>query len=225
MKINIILLLLILLLFPILSVNGQNKYTVEPGVKNNQIILELSNISRSVSAKNLEVKLIRGINHITFTQTENRIKKIERGTETEASFIFDVSYNIGNIEADTVEFLITDNKTIRLTKQFIFTYTQPKEFRLEQNYPNPFNPTTKIRYAVAQDAKRERSNVVLKVYDILGNEVATLVNEEKPAGYYEVEFNASSLASGVYVYRLTSGNPSTSSGHRFISTKKMMVLK
>ncbi len=99
-----------------------------------------------------------------------------------------------------------------MTKQFIFSYTGPKEFKLEQNFPNPFNPTTTIQYQLPQDAK-----VTLKVYDILGSEVATLVNEEQEAGYKEVKFNGSNIASGMYVYRLHSGN--------FVSTKKMMVVK
>ncbi|RPI60544.1 MAG: T9SS C-terminal target domain-containing protein, partial [Ignavibacteriales bacterium] len=70
-------------------------------------------------------------------------------------------------------------------------------FVLNQNYPNPFNPTTKIQYAISST-----QFVTLKVYDVLGREVATLVNEEKPAGGYEVQFNASSLSSGVYIYTL-----------------------
>ena len=88
----------------------------------------------------------------------------------------------------------------------------PSTFSLEQNYPNPFNPSTKIKYSVTQS-----SNVVLKIYDVLGNEVATLVNEEKPAGSYEVEFNPSSLTSGVYFYKLQAGS--------FVDTKKMILQK
>jgi hypothetical protein len=85
-------------------------------------------------------------------------------------------------------------------------------FNLAQNYPNPFNPTTKISYTIP-----ERNNVSLKIYDMLGREVATLVNTTKEAGNYEVNFNASNLASGLYIYKLTAGN--------FVSTKKMMLLK
>ncbi|MDY0081657.1 MAG: T9SS type A sorting domain-containing protein [Ignavibacteriaceae bacterium] len=88
----------------------------------------------------------------------------------------------------------------------------PMIYSLEQNYPNPFNPTTIIRYQIPQDGI-----VTLKVYDILGSEVATLVNEQKPAGRYEINFDASKLASGVYIYKLQSGN--------YISSKKMMLLK
>ena len=73
----------------------------------------------------------------------------------------------------------------------------PKEFVLHQNYPNPFNPSTKIKYTppifIASEAKQSQM-VTLKVYDVLGNEVATLVNEEKPAGEYEVEFNVNQLS-------------------------------
>lgn len=88
----------------------------------------------------------------------------------------------------------------------------PKEFSLAQNYPNPFNPKTNIEFRIS-----DFGFVTLKVYDILGNEIATLVNEEKPAGEYEVEFDATSLTSGIYYYRLTAGNHS--------STKKMILMR
>jgi hypothetical protein len=90
--------------------------------------------------------------------------------------------------------------------------TSPMEFSLDQNYPNPFNPTTTIKYAVPKTV-----NVDLKVFDILGREVKTLVNETKSAGYYEVQFNANSLAGGVYFYRLKAGE--------YIKTGKMLLLK
>ena len=88
----------------------------------------------------------------------------------------------------------------------------PSEFSLEQNYPNPFNPTTSIQYAVIS-----RQFVSLKVYDVLGNEVATLVNKEMQVGSYEAEFDGSELTSGVYFYKLQAGN--------FIKTKKMILIK
>ena len=86
------------------------------------------------------------------------------------------------------------------------------EFKLYQNYPNPFNPVTSIQYAISNS-----QFISLKVYDILGKEVAVLVNEEKPAGNYEVTFNASGLPSGVYFYQLNAGS--------FFETKKMVLLK
>ena len=93
----------------------------------------------------------------------------------------------------------------------------PSEFLLSQNYPNPFNPSTKIKFTIPSNVKSETSNVILKVYDILGNELATLVNKELPAGEYEVKFDAGNLSSGMYFYKLQAGS--------FIETKKMVLLK
>ena len=86
------------------------------------------------------------------------------------------------------------------------------DYNLFQNYPNPFNPATRLSFVTSTS-----SFVSLKVYDVLGNEVATLVNEEKPAGKYEMDFDASSLPSSVYFYQLRAGN--------FIQTKKMILLR
>lgn len=88
----------------------------------------------------------------------------------------------------------------------------PIKFKLKQNYPNPFNPTTVISYQLAA-----HSRVSLKVYDILGNEIATLINEEKHTGTFEVKWDASKFPSGVYFYQLKAGS--------FIETKKMVLLR
>jgi hypothetical protein len=96
----------------------------------------------------------------------------------------------------------------------------PLTFSLYQNYPNPFNPATTIRYNIS-----EPSFVSLKVYDVLGNEIATLINEAKSAGNYEVEFDGTELSSGIYLYQLSAGNPEPSSGQGFVETKKMILLK
>jgi hypothetical protein len=88
----------------------------------------------------------------------------------------------------------------------------PTEFALMQNYPNPFNPSTKIKYQVPRT-----EFITLKIYDILGNEVTTLVNESKEPGEYEIDFNGSKLSSGVYFYTLRSGS--------FYDTKKFILMK
>jgi hypothetical protein len=88
----------------------------------------------------------------------------------------------------------------------------PTECFLSQNYPNPFNPSTNIKFRVA-----DFGFVSLKVYDILGREIATLVNEEKPAGEYQVDFNSANLPSGIYFYRLKAGG--------FVQTKKFILMK
>ena len=102
----------------------------------------------------------------------------------------------------------------------------PDEFRLEQNYPNPFNPSTIIRYTISTpphpshyqgEGEREGLFVSLKIYDILGKEIAVLVDEQKPAGVYDVTFDAVNLPSGLYFYRLEAGS--------FVETRKMVLIK
>jgi hypothetical protein len=88
----------------------------------------------------------------------------------------------------------------------------PKEFSLEQNYPNPFNPTTKIQYGIPEESK-----VVLKIYNVLGQQVAQIINDIQPAGYYSVDFDASKLTSGIYLYKIEAKN--------FNSVKKMILVK
>lgn len=95
---------------------------------------------------------------------------------------------------------VEDNKTI------------PINFSLEQNYPNPFNPSTVISYQIPHDGL-----VTLKIYDITGAKIRTLINENKPAGKHEVKFDASGLPSGVYMYKISSGN--------FVQVKKMLLMK
>src|SRR5690606_33730869 len=90
--------------------------------------------------------------------------------------------------------------------------TIPKDFNLKQNYPNPFNPTTVISYQLPVS-----SVVSLKVFDLLGREVATLVDGRVSAGDHKVRFNASGLSSGMYIYRLSSGD--------FVESRKMTVIK
>jgi hypothetical protein len=87
-----------------------------------------------------------------------------------------------------------------------------ESYNLEQNYPNPFNPSTTINFSVPSS-----EFVTLKVFDVIGNELATLVNEEKSTGSYEVKFDAKGLSSGIYFYKLTAGN--------FIETKKMILIR
>ena len=92
------------------------------------------------------------------------------------------------------------------------------EFKLYQNYPNPFNPVTTINYTVPYlEDKNENSNLTLKVYDILGNEVRTLIDERLSPGNYSIDFDASDFPSGVYYYQLKTKN--------YLETKKMILLK
>lgn len=101
----------------------------------------------------------------------------------------------------------------------------PETFDLDQNYPNPFNPSTTIRFQIPEAAR-----VTLKVYNVLGQEITTLVDEERAAGTYDVLFDASALPSGAYFYRLQAGYPSFEIGRKgqlneFIQTRKFLLLR
>lgn len=124
-----------------------------------------------------------------------------------ASVNEEVGLSLSDIQMDNVV-LEKSNLNVRNFKG----ESIPVEYAFEQNYPNPFNPSTTITYQIPKDGM-----VTLKVYDILGSEVATLVNEEKITGRYEVNFDASSIATGVYVYRLNVND--------YVSVKKMILLK
>ena len=117
------------------------------------------------------------------------------------------NYTLANIVSDNTTLAKKNFNKVNFTGREI-----PTSYDLAQNYPNPFNPSTTIRFQIPKDGI-----VTLRIYDILGAEVATLVNEEKVAGKYEVNFNASSLASGVYIYKIQAGT--------FINSKKMLLVK
>ena len=180
------------------------------------------------------------LNWSTATELNNYIFEIERKTADQEYYT--IGYVEGNGSTAEPHEYSYDDKNVERGKyhyrlkqiDYIGSYMYSKEvevdvtgiitFSLYQNFPNPFNPSTKIKYEIPAVGTRDRVSVQLKVYDVLGNEVATLVNEEKQPGTYEVEFSTNShsgesrkLTSGIYFYQLKSGN--------FVETKKMILLK
>ncbi len=130
------------------------------------------------------------------------------------------------LRADAIRFQWLSDNTTAVTGP---RPDSPTVYGLYQNYPNPFNPTTTITYQIPSAnlgvGILELEFVSLKVYDVLAREVATLVNERKRPGVYRATFDASGLASGVYVYRLTAGSPSPGSGYSFIQTRRMLLIR
>ena len=124
------------------------------------------------------------------------------------TYQFDVIGDPQSLVFDPGNWILKNNTIITSLEDLTF----PAQFSLEQNYPNPFNPSTTIEYSVPQNGL-----VTLKVYSILGKEVATLVNEQVDAGKHKIDFDAIGLNSGVYFYKIESGN--------FVETKKMILLK
>jgi photosystem II stability/assembly factor-like uncharacterized protein len=191
-----------------------------------QVPVELTSFTASISGNNVN------LSWSTATETNNSGFEIERSKKLEvrSQMWKKIGFVIGNGTTTEPQFYtyidgsLTPGKYFYRLKQIdydgTFQYSKivevsllkPEEFNLEQNYPNPFNPVTIINYQLPIN-----NFVSIKVYDVLGNEVATLINEEKPAGNYEVEFDATGLTSGVYFYQLKAGS--------FTEIKKMSLLK
>ncbi|WP_337873093.1 reprolysin-like metallopeptidase [Ignavibacterium sp.] len=170
------------------------------------------------------------LNWITATETNNAGFTIERGTDSEnfseIGFVGGkgttteptaYSYLDKSVQSGTYYYRLkqTDyDGTFKYLNVVQVEVGLPTEFSLEQNYPNPFNPTTVIEFVIPSGAN---NFVTLKVFDMLGNEVVTLVNEYREAGVYKIEFDASNIPSGMYVYKLSAGS--------FSASKKMVLIK
>lgn len=150
---------------------------------------------------------------IGFVKSQNILNKSVNYsfTDDKASVSGNLKYRIKSINNDGSSTILGEVET---------SASLPVNFELAQNYPNPFNPSTTIKYTIPNNVTLsgvEGSKVVLKIYDILGNEIKTLVNEEQTPGVHEVKFDATGLTSGVYFYKLDTP--------KFTSTKKMILLR
>jgi hypothetical protein len=169
-------------------------------VESNQILGEYDNVTYNSS----NVYQYENVNNLVNTSGINYHKVV---LKLVMSGNFDCSYSIAGSYSDDYALNKVSSKHIDLKNSTIVT-----EYGISQNYPNPFNPATTINYQLPSN-----SMVTIKVYDILGNEIKTLVNEYKQAGRYNVSFDASKLSSGVYIYRITAGD--------YSSAKKMTLVK
>ncbi|MBK9097852.1 MAG: choice-of-anchor D domain-containing protein [bacterium] len=213
------------------SIDGNFSYELLAGTRDGKVVcfsggtvavpVELTSFTGHASDN--DVNLI----WTTATETNNSGFEVERkisdtwekigfvagsGTTTDFrtySFVDEnAQYGIYSYRLKQIDF----NGSFEYSETIEIEVNTPSQYSLEQNYPNPFNPTTTISYSL-----KETGVVSLKVFDILGNEVTTLINEEMSAGTYQYKFDASALSSGIYFYTLKAGN--------FLSTKKMILLK
>jgi len=207
--------------------NVANSFPTGTATRSAIIPVELTSFTAIVS--NGEVLL----NWITATETNNLGFEVERknqgsndgtweligfvdgnGTTTESNS-YSFSDDISSINVSSLSYRLKQidfNGVYEYSAVVNVDNLAPSDYVLEQNYPNPFNPGTTIKFGLP-----EKSNVAITVYNSLGAEVATLVNEIREAGIYEIEFNANDFSSGIYYYKIASGN--------FIETKKMILLK
>ena len=225
---------------------------------NNIVPVEFTSFTASILQNEKAVQL----NWTTATETNNSGFEIERkalsfgeglgetweaigfvpgfGTTTEPKSYSFTDKNVGNgnykYRLKQIDFDGTFTFSNEIEVNVDFT---PQEFVLYQNYPNPFNPSTTIKYEIPAFLNPSKGgtlrNVSLKIYDLLGKEVAVLVNQKQEPGVYEIDFDAGSLSSGVYLYQLIAKGPETrwergspsaaSSGQSFVQTKKLILLK
>jgi hypothetical protein len=205
-----------LLLLSSTALAQTTRHTVEPGSKGNTITLEVIN-QLATPLTDLAVAVSAG--PVWAKITESTIgNELPANSTCEAVIGFDVLPSARSRDQGDIIVTISSGGSLIAQKTIPLTVAPPTVYKLSQNYPNPFNPTTTIEYQLPVDG-----HVSLKVYDLLGREVATLLNEEQQADYYGVEFDASRFASGVYFYRLDA-RPVTG-GPGFQRVMRMMVLK
>ena len=210
-----------------LNTDSKNFY-VGGSLYNGPLPVELTSFSASVSGSTVI------LTWATATEVNNYGFEIERQAHISTTLSVTgwekIGFVSGNGNSNTPKSYGFDDKSIESGKYSYrlkqidndgqFEYSKeievdlgtPETFTVSQNYPNPFNPSTVIKYKLSGSIF-----VTLKIYDTIGNEIATLVNEQKDAGSYEVKFDGSTLSSGMYVYQLTAGN--------FVITKKMILMK
>lgn len=188
-------------------------------VKQDSLVTKIIAITNS-SINNLSIDSVFTLTERFSIVGNSTFQTVRRGDTLKVTISFSSS-SVGTF-SDTL--YISNNSLNKVVKVFLSGIATPvlsvsdensalpEEFALRQNYPNPFNPSTTINYQLPKN-----SLVTLKVFDVLGKEVAELVNEMKDAGYYDVKFDASKLSSGIYFYRITAES--------FIATKKLLLMK
>ncbi len=183
----------------------QNTYSKSGDGQNWDVELIINQVQQNTAFFKMPVEIKIGFSDATDTlvtinnDINNQVFNFNFDKEP-VSLVFDPQANIVLKAGNTILVSVDDDKLL------------PVEFSLEQNYPNPFNPSTTISFTIPQ-----KEVVTLKIYDLMGEEVAVILNEEKPAGSYSVSFDASHLSSGIYFYKIKAGS--------FIEAKKMVLMK
>ncbi|MGD1046509.1 MAG: T9SS type A sorting domain-containing protein [Bacteroidota bacterium] len=182
----------------------------------NTIELTVANTS-SLAAEGIKVEATSIPAGMQFKEKTVTLPALKSKEEQTASFTFSVEKTAKVNKTDTLRFTITDKSGQRWTKEIAIKVAPPANYELFQNYPNPFNPTTTIEYQLSAI-----SNVSLKIYDILGREVANLVNEQQEPGGHQITFDARKFASGMYIYRLIATDDQN---NHHVFQKKMLMVK
>ncbi len=195
---------------------AQTVYQLPFASSGNTIELTVANTA-AMPVAGVKVEATNVPSWLKFAATEQRIALLKAHQEFPVTFTFSVNKMAAVQKSQTLKFVISPLTGERWTKEITVAVAPPEEFEAFQNYPNPFNPTTTISYQLTAV-----SRVSLKVYNMLGQEVARLVDEERVAGYHQELWNAARCASGMYVYQLIATGEH---GSRQIAHKRMLLLK
>jgi hypothetical protein len=195
----------------IISDSENKSYTLYSSKDNSQIVLPPAPPANIFDVRFSSQKLVEDLSSEKIIEISNAVYPVKIRTEKNSLVIKDAITGkvLGSIE-DGKELVITDQAVSKIIVSG--SESIPTEFSLNQNYPNPFNPSTRISYSLPAS-----SDVTLKIFNSLGEEVATLVNQKQEAGRYELNFNSTGLASGMYLYKIQAGS--------FTQTKKMILMK
>ena len=195
---------------------AQLVYELPFASKDNTFDLAVENTAW-IQVKQVKVKVEGQPDWISFNSAETIIDGLSKGEEKIASFVFSVDKKAPVKKEQKLTFVITGPNNQSWSKEITISVAPPERFELFQNYPNPFNPVTVISYQLTVDSK-----VSLKVYNLLGQQLATLIDEDQMAGFHETTWNASSMASGTYIYRLVTKDQT---GKDVVAQKRMVVVK
>jgi hypothetical protein len=211
---------LTMLLFPLLLTQAaavaQVVHSISFASSGNVVELTVANASVTQST-DVMVRVANRPDWLVFVRDEHLLQGIQAGGESIARFTFEVDQSAPVGQEETLAFVLSTPSGEAWTKQIKVVVSAPDRFELFQNYPNPFNPKTEISYQTSEPGR-----VTLKVYNVLGQEVATLVDADQPAGAHRVEWNAGTFASGVYMYRLSAGDDN---GRQVVLQRAMMLVK
>lgn len=208
-----------LLVTPLLittAVMAQTVHHIPFASSGNTIELAIEN-SSTTPASSVSVELKSIPSWLKFSGVRQVIQKIDPQTARSVLFIFAVEKFTPVNRPIPLQFEIRTQDGQTWTKTITLSVSPPETFELSQNYPNPFNPATTITFQLPEDAR-----VSLKIFNLLGQEVATLIDGEKQAGYHAQAWNANAFASGMYIYQLISNDDR---GSRTLSRKTMLLVK
>jgi hypothetical protein len=207
----------IIALLVLVSVSlSQEPYRIPFASKGNSIELTIANTS-AVAASEISVEATSVPSWIVLSQRTVTFDQLGGNEEHPATFTFSVDKKATVNKEETISFTIKSQSGETWSKEIKVKVSPPEKFELFRNYPNPFNPTTTISYQLSAD-----SRVILKVFNVIGQEVATLVDGQRGAGYHQEVFDASRCASGMYVYRIVYTD---ASGKQSSDRKTMMLVK